>query len=76
MTVKYVVSIAGKLLYFDGDRNPAPQFPHQAASKDEKPAVKLVPTEKHPAASSQWDEALKEFTSQQRAAAEISEVAS
>jgi hypothetical protein len=76
MEAKYVVSIAGTLLYFDENRQPAPEFPHTAASEGDKPAVKLIPTEEKPAARSEWDDALADFSSEQREEAEISEVQS
>jgi hypothetical protein len=76
MEAKYVVSIAGTLLYFDENRQPAPEFPHDAASESEKPAVKLIPTEEKPAAQADWNEALADFSSEQRNAAEISVVQS
>jgi hypothetical protein len=74
MTVKYVVSIADTLLYFDADRKPEAPFAPEAESVAKKPAVKLIPTEEHPAADPQWDQALSDYTDEQRTAAEISEV--
>ncbi len=74
MTVQYVVSISGELLYFDAERQPAPEFPHDAGDADHKPALKLIPVEEKPAARPEWNEALARFTPEQRAAAEISEV--
>ena len=74
MTVKFVVSIAGDLLYFDAQRRPTqPLAPPSGASGGEKAALKLKPTEQHPAASAAWDEALAAFSAEQRASAEISE---
>jgi len=73
-TVQYVVSISGELLYFDAERQPAPEFPHDAGDADRKPALKLIPVEEKPAAKPEWDEALSRFTSEQRLSAEISEV--
>lgn len=73
-TVQYVVSISGELLYFDAERQPAPEFPHDAGDADRKPALKLIPVEEKPAAKTEWDEALSRFTSEQRSSAEISEV--
>lgn len=74
MTVQYVVSISGQLLYFDAARQSAPAFPHDAENPDAKPALKLIPPEEKPAAQPEWDEALSEFTAEQRQSAEISEV--
>ncbi|MDB5877520.1 MAG: hypothetical protein JWQ41_934 [Variovorax sp.] len=74
MTVKYVVSIAGELLYFDADRQPAEPFPAKADSGESKPDLKLIPPAQHPAADDAWDEALNTYSSDQRNAAEISEV--
>ena len=74
MTVKYVVSIADDLLYFDADRQPAPPFPDQAENEDRKPALKLVPPEQRPAAGPEWDSALHAYPAAQRESAEISEV--
>lgn len=74
MTVQYVVSISGELLYFDAERQPAPEFPHDAGDADHKPALKLIPVEEKPAARPEWNEALARFTPEQRATAEISEV--
>jgi hypothetical protein len=74
MTVQYVVSISGELLYFDAERQPAPEFPHEADDADRKPALKLIPTEEKPAARAEWDEALSRFSKDQRLSAEISEV--
>lgn len=71
MTVRYVVSISGELLYFDAQHRPAPELPHDA---DHKPALKLMPVEDKPAARTEWDDALSRFTAEQRSAAEISEV--
>jgi len=73
-TVQYVVSISGELLYFNAERQPAPEFPHDAGDADRKPALKLIPVEEKPAAKPEWDEALSRFTSEQRSSAEISEV--
>jgi len=74
MTVKYVVSIAGELLYFDAERQPAPPFPEEAANEAEKPALKLLPPEQRPAAGPEWDGALQAYPAAQRESAEISEV--
>ena len=74
MTVKYVVSIAGELLYFDAQRQPAPPFPEHADSEDSKPELKLIPPAQHPAAADEWDEALNTYSTDQRNSAEISEV--
>lgn len=74
MTVQYVVSISGELLYFDAERQPAPEFPHEASAPDQKPALKLIPVEEKPAAQPEWDEALSRFDKDQRLSAEISEV--
>lgn len=74
MTVQYVVSISGELLYFDAERQPAPEFPHEAADADQKPALKLIPVEEKPAARPEWDDALSQFSKEQRLSAEISEV--
>ena len=76
MTVKYVVSIASELLYFDDRRLPAPEFPRPARNESEKPALKLLPAADKPAAQPEWDDALKAFSVEQRDAAEISEVLS
>ncbi|HUD31825.1 MAG TPA: hypothetical protein VMR43_02265 [Variovorax sp.] len=69
-----MVSISGELLYFDAERQPAPEFPHDAEDADRKPALKLIPVEQKPAAKPEWDEALSRFTQDQRLSAEISEV--
>lgn len=74
MTVQYVVSISGDLLYFDAERQPAPEFPHDAHDAARKPALKLIPVEEKPAARPEWDRALSSFTDEQRQSAEISEV--
>ena len=74
MTVQYVVSISGELLYFDAEHQPAPEFPHDAGDADHKPALKLIPVEEKPAAKPEWDAALARFSAEQRSAAEISEV--
>jgi hypothetical protein len=74
VNVKYVVSIAGELLYFDEQRAPAPNFPESAPSEAEKPALKLLPPAEKTAAKPEWNEALKEFSAEQRDVAEISEV--
>jgi len=74
MTVQYVVSISGELLYFDAERQPAPEFPHDADDPDSKPALKLIPVEKKPAAQPEWDDALSGYSDEQRMSAEISEV--
>lgn len=74
MTVQYVVSISGELLYFDAERQPAPEFPHEASAADQKPALKLIPVEEKPAARPEWDDALSRFDKDQRLSAEISEV--
>ena len=74
MTVQYVVSISGELLYFDAQRQPAPEFPHDAGDADRKPALKLIPVEEKPAAKPEWDDALARYTKDQRLEAEISEV--
>ena len=76
MTVKYVVSIAGELLYFDDRRVPALELPRPARNEAEKPAFKLKPAADKPAAQPEWDDALKAFSVEQRDAAEISEVLS
>jgi len=72
MDVKYVVSIAGELLYFDQARQPAEPFPPQGGA--DKPDLKLLPPEQHPAADTGWDAALERYSAEQRQAAEISEV--
>jgi len=74
MTVQYVVSISGELLYFDAEHRPAPEFPHDADDTDRKPALKLIPVEQKPAARPEWNDALSRFTPEQRSSAEISEV--
>jgi hypothetical protein len=74
MTVQYVVSISGELLYFDAQHRPAPEFPHDAGDAGHKPALKLIPVEEKPAARPEWDEALARFSAEQRSSAEISEV--
>lgn len=74
MTVQYVVSISGELLYFDAEHQPAPEFPHDADDTDRKPALKLIPVEQKPAARPEWNDALSRFTPEQRSSAEISEV--
>ncbi|MGI4777125.1 MAG: hypothetical protein ACRYGA_03250 [Janthinobacterium lividum] len=74
MTVKYVVSIAGELLYFDAEREPAPPFPAQPGDGEPKPGLKLLPPDDHPAAEAEWDEALNLYSTDQRNQAEISEV--
>ncbi|VWX59318.1 hypothetical protein VARIO8X_160064 [Burkholderiales bacterium 8X] len=77
---RYVVSIAGQLLYFDAEKNPVEPFPDKAGDRgaagasEAKPAVKLVPPDQHPAADPAWDEALKQFSDRDRASAEISDV--
>jgi hypothetical protein len=73
-TVQYVVSISGELLYFDAQRQPAPEFPHDAENENTKPALKLIPVEQKPAARPEWDDALSKYTKDQRLSAEISEV--
>jgi len=74
MTVKFVVSIAGELLYFDAERQPTqPLEPRSGASGNDKPALKLKPADQHPAESAAWDQALASFSADQRKAAEISE---
>ena len=75
MTVKFVVSIAGELLYFDAERLPAEPLPSHADARNGKPDLKLIPPSQHPAAGSQWDEALGSYTPEQRGSAEISELA-
>lgn len=75
MTVKYVVSIAGELLYFDAERLPAEPLRSHANARDGKPDLTLIPPSQHPATSSQWDAALGSYTPEQRGAAEISELA-
>ena len=72
MRLKYVVSIEGELLYFDEEHNPV--APLSADSESEKPDLKLLPTETRPAAGAEWNEALTNYTDEQRNAAEISEV--
>ena len=74
MTVKYVVSIAGELLYFDAERQPTQPFPATAESSESKPELKLIPPAQHPAAADEWDEALNTYSTDQRTSAEISEV--
>ena len=74
MTVKFVVSIAGELLYFDAQRQPTqPLEAPSDTSGDGKAALKLRPAQQHPAASSVWDQALASFSADQRQSAEISE---
>ena len=73
MTVRYVVSIAGELLYFDAGRNPAPPFPDRVEDTDAKPALTLIPVDQEPAARPEWDDALTRFSREQRALAEISD---
>lgn len=74
MTVKYVVSIAGELLYFDAGRETAPPFPAQPGEGEHKPELRLLPPESRPAAEGEWDEALNLYSTDQRNQAEISEV--
>lgn len=74
MTVKYVVSIQGELLYFDANRQPAQPFPKQAEDESSKPEIKLIPPAEHPAAEADWDEALSSYSAEQRESAEISVV--
>lgn len=73
MSTRYVVSIAGGLLYFDADRKPVAAFAHEAP-EGEKPALKLVPPKEQPASGADWDEALSAYSTEQRASAEISDV--
>lgn len=79
---RYVVSIAGQLLYFDADKNPVEPFPDKAGDggasgvSQAKPALKLVPPEQRPATDPAWDQALKQFSDDDRASAEISDVIS
>ena len=75
MTVKYVVSIAGALLYFDVQRRPAEPLPHQAEGPDGKPDGTLIPPSQQPAAGSDWDDALGSYTREQRESAQITELA-
>ena len=72
MNARYVISIAGELLYFDEQRQPTAPFPHEAAAGN-KPALKLVAPAERPASRSEWDQALERFSEEQRAAAEISD---
>lgn len=74
MTVKYVVSFAGALLYFNAERQPAEPLPSHPNAPESKPDVKLIPPSQHRAAGSEWDEALGSYTPEQRGAAEISEL--
>ena len=74
MSVKYVVSIAGALLYFDAARKPTQPLASQAGGAAAKPGLQLIPPAQRPAASPQWDAALGAYSTDQRNAAEISEV--
>ncbi len=74
MTVKYVVSIADTLLYFDAQYQPAEPFPEQATAAQSKPALTLIPPSEKPAARAEWNDALSSYSAEQRGAAEISEV--
>lgn len=74
MNVKYVVSIAGELLYFDDRHTPVPELPRSGFSDARKPALKLLPVDEKPAARSEWDHALQTYSAEQRDQAEISEV--
>ncbi|WPB57354.1 hypothetical protein [Xylophilus sp. GOD-11R] len=72
MTVKYVVSIAGQLRYFDNERQPTEPLP-RGVGGGAKADLTLLPPDQKPAAASEWDAALAEFSAEQREAAEISE---
>jgi len=74
MTVKYVVSIAGELLYFDDKRQPATPIRPEPGVVVRKPDLKLLPNSQRIAASQEWDGALGSYSAEQRQAAEISEV--
>lgn len=74
MSVKYVVSIAGELLYFDEERKPAAPLAAGGENQGDKPELKLIAPGIAPAAAAQWNEALSGYTPEQRHAAEISEV--
>ena len=75
MDVKYVVSIAGQLLYFDAERQPTEQIEPKDGQAADKPEITLIPPAQRPAAQPEWDDALAQFSSEQREAAEISETA-
>ena len=74
MTVKYVVSIAGTLLYFDAQYQPAAPFPEKAEDAESKPTLVLIPPAERPALRPEWNTALASYSADQRGSAEISEV--
>lgn len=74
MTVRYVVSIADTLLYFDADRQPSAPLPDGQGEVAAKPALRLIPPSEHPAADPAWDAVLADYTDDQRRSAEVSEV--
>jgi len=74
MNVKYVVSIGGKLLYFDESRQPAQPLSSDSGTVAVKPELQLLPPSQHPASGSEWDDALANYSADQRQAAEISRV--
>lgn len=74
MTVKYVVSIGGELLYFDESRQSAQPLSSDNGAAGEKPELQLLPPGQQPAAGSEWDKALAGYSADQRESAEISEV--